>query len=181
MIATLFGQLGTRIFAGLSIVLLLALGVQTWRANHHKDKAEACELARENDRLNYANAAHQAEARAIAAKQATEARYRAEAEKTDVTYQTALAGAQRASDAYARRMRAKAPGGSPGTAPPPADDNGPESPDSAGQDAVVVNRDDFDILVENSVRLKAAHEWAKTLTQGPLPEVEFGTKPNPAH
>ena len=39
----------------------------------------------------------------------------------------------------------------------PADDN------PAGADAIVVSRNDFDIFVENSVRLQQIHEWGESL------------------
>lgn len=48
-------------------------------------------------------------------------------------------------------------------------DNGP------GPEAVVVGRTDYDILVENTVRLEAAHQWGQSLVKDELalPEVGF--------
>lgn len=159
----LFSPIFAKVFGALSIALALGLTVQTLRANHFHADRDRWHAAFDAQKAAYEAAQQEATAKAIAAKLATEARYRAEAEKTDNEYQTALARAQRASDAYAARMRAKASGGAPGRTPSPAPRDGPESPDRPCADAVVVTRDDFDILVENSVRLEAAHEWAKTL------------------
>jgi hypothetical protein len=154
-------------------LLAVAFALQTLRANHYAAKAETCAIARKNDRKAYELASKEAEARAVAQKQAVEASYRAKAERTDDDYQTALSRAQRASDAYARRMRAQVSGGASGSTPASSPSDGPEGPDRSGSDAVVVTRDDFDILVENSVRLEAAHQWAKTLAE-PIPDPAFG-------
>lgn len=169
----LFTPLAAKVLGGLSLVLLTTTGLLWASTSHYKHAAENCAVARENDRKAVELASKEAEAKALAAKQATEAHYRAEAEKTDADYQTALARAQRASDAYAQRMRAQINRGASSGAASPGEGDGPESPDRSGADAVMVGRDDFDILIENSVRLRAAHDWAKTLTQ-PLPAVAFG-------
>lgn len=169
-----FSALTSRIFGGLALVLLLALGVQTARLNIRTGQRDDYKLANETMKKAYAAAEATASAKAIAAKLGAEAGYRVKAEKTDAEYQTALARAQRASDAYAERMRAQVAGSAPRGATAPADGRGPTSPDGPGADAelVAVTRDDFDILVENSVRLEAAHNWAKTLNE-PMPEPEF--------
>lgn len=171
-----FSALTSKIFGGLSIVLLLALGVQTWRVDHYRDDRDQWKLAFNNQKAAYVAAQEAAKAKAIAAKLTAEAAYRQEAEKTDAEYQTALAAAQRASDAYVARMRAEAARGASGRPAAPAPSDGPESPDRPGSDAelVAVTRDDFEIMVENSVRLKAAHDWTKTLNVGPAPDPAFG-------
>lgn len=163
----------SKVLGGLSLALLISLAL-TWQwGKAGWRNAESCQIARANDRKAYELAAKEAEAKAVAAKLATEARYRAAAEKTNGDYQTALARAQRASDAY--RMRNQAARRAPSHATPPADNRSPESPDRSGADAelVAVTRQDFDVLVENSVRLKAAHEWAKTLNVEPVPDPTF--------
>lgn len=157
---------------------LLALAcVLLWvRGNHYRHDRDQWRLAFDNQKAAYIAAEEAAKAKAIAARLTAEAAYRREAEKTDAEYQTALDRAQRASDAYAQRMRTQGARGAPGGPAAPAPSDGPESPDRPGSDAelVAVTRDDFDILVENSVRLKAAHDWAKTLNVDPTPDPAFG-------
>ncbi len=169
MIGALFGQLGTRIFGGLSIALLIACFGLWLRGNHYegqRDKART-ELAQ----MQAAN--REATAKQKAQNLAVEAAYKRKAEETDAQYQKALDSARSASERYALNHRVPAyhRGGGPVA---PAPDQPAPSPDGPRTDAVVVSRDDFDIMVENSVRLQAAHDWAKTLTQDPLPDVEFG-------
>lgn len=166
-----FSVLTSKIFAGLSLVLLLALGAQTLRASHYAQKAEQCEIGRKTDRAAYVQAQKDAEARAIADKQAREARSREQAERTDDDYQTALARARRAADAY--RLRGQAAGRASGKPAGPADDHGPELPSGGTEDAVTVTRHDFDVMIENSVKIRQAWEWAKTLNQEPIPDPAF--------
>lgn len=84
-------------------------------------------------------------------------------------------------DAHAGRMRfnqicRRATAPAPGPDPAPLD-NGP------GADAVVLERRDYDTLIDNTVRLKAAHEWGEALILDgvampmTLPEPAFGTAP----
>lgn len=174
MLAKLFAPTIVKILAGLSALLLVALAVQTIRANHYRDSRDQWKTAFDNQKAATIATQQAAKAKAIAAKLTTEARYRAEAEKANDAYQDMLARAQRASDAYAQRMRAKALGDASGRSPASTPGDGPEGPDRPRADAVVVGRDDFDILVENSVRLKVAHDWAKTLNVDPLPDPAFG-------
>jgi hypothetical protein len=103
--------------------------------------------------------------RAAAAKAAEEQRSLQNAERTDSAYQTELARLRDLAGRYAsaNRVRTKAAYSPPSGTPAPADDHGSQGSDRPGADAVVLDRDDFDIMVENSVRLKAAVEWAKTL------------------
>lgn len=99
--------------------------------------------------------------RAAAAKLAEENRSRLNAERIDNEMDTLRAAARAATERY--RMRSQAANRAPGHPTTPADDNGPQGTDGAGEGAVMVGRSDLDILVENTVRLKAAAEWAKTL------------------
>lgn len=173
MIANFFSSLAAKVLGATSLALLIACAVLWASTSHYKHKFENEHIARENDRKAYELAAKEAEAKAIAAKLATEATYRAKAEEADNDYQTMLARARRAADAYAQRMRAQVARGASGNPASPAPGNSPEGPDGPRADAVVVGRDDFDILVENSVRLKAAHDWAKTLNVEPIPDPAF--------
>lgn len=171
MIGAVFGQLGTKIFGGLSIALLivcLGLWVRGNRFEGQRDKART-EVAQ----MQSAN--REATAKQIAQNLAVEAAYKRKAEETDAQYQVALDRARSASERYAvaNRVRPNSGGSRP---PAPAPDQPAPRPSGPGEkaDMVAVLRSDFDILVENTVRLEAAHSWAKTLTAEPLPEVKFG-------
>lgn len=173
MLAKFFAPMAVKILAGISAFLLILCVGFLIRGNHYRHDRDQWKLAFNNQKAAYVAAQDAAKAQAIAAKMAAEARYRVEAERADNEYQTALARAQRASDAYAARMRPQTTSGASGPASPAPPGDSPQSPDRSRQDAVLVGRDDFDILVENSVRLEAAHNWAKTLNQ-PLPDPAFG-------
>lgn len=158
--------------------LALALGFAAWcwqgwnGAEAQRDEARATIAKMEL-------ASEQARQAQIAANLASEARYRAEAEKTDAEHQKELALARSASDRYARAhgLRAYCAGGS-GQTLAPAEDNAPQGGDRPGDlaNVVVVQRNDYDLLVDNSLRLKAVHDWGQTLVKEGLamPEPKFG-------
>lgn len=153
------------------------LAVACWflweRGNNHEARADNCEIARANDRKAYELASKEAEAKALAARTAEEQRHRANQERSDDELERLRASARAATDRYARLMRSQAAGSASGRTSAPGEDNDPEGPERAGPAAILVARDDLDILVENTVRLEAAHAWAKTLNTEP-PSPEFG-------
>lgn len=156
-------------------LMALACGLLWMRGSHYRDDRDRWHSAFTAQKAAYVAAQEAATAKAIAAKLAAEARYRDQAEKIDVAYREALDDARGASERYARShsVRAESVAGPRSGSTTPADNRHPKEPSRSGPDAVVVGRDDFDILVENSVRLEAAHQWAKTLNQ-PLPDPAFG-------
>lgn len=143
-----------------ALIASLCLNVWLWRG---WDKAEA----------RYANfvakaekASKEARAKQIALNQAMQAKYETLAEKADHAHAIELADARSRAAAYANRngVRSYCQGSagqtsSPAEGPVAPRDNGP------GADAVILNRDDFDQLVENTLRLKAAHEWGESLVR----------------
>lgn len=147
-------------------VLLIAVGVQTIRVEHLQ--AIVAKLRGDNKALRMnldqvKEATQRADKAARDAKARTEAEYKAKAEKADEVYEARLASANARADAYARRMRVNPPGSS-GRPAPSADDNGAGRVEEADQGTfVAVGRADFDILTENTERLKAAREWACSL------------------
>jgi hypothetical protein len=157
-------------------LLALACALLWVRGSHYRDDRDQWKLAFNNQKAAYVAAQEAAKAKAIAAKLAVEAAYSAKAKEADHVYQTALDRAKRASDAYVARMRTQGARGASGGTAAPAQSDGPESPDRPGSDAelVAVTRDDLEIMVENSVRLKAAHDWATTLNVGRAPDPAFG-------
>ncbi len=166
-----FSVLTSKIFAGASIALLIACFGLWLRGNHYegqRDKART-ELAQ----MQAAN--REATAKQKAQNLAVEAAYKRKAEETDAQYQKALDSARSASERYALNHRVPTyhRGGGPVA---PAPDQPAPRPNGPGEtaDMVAIIRSDFDILVENTVRLEAAHSWAKTLTAEPQPEVKFG-------
>lgn len=112
---------------------------------------------------------------ALAAKNAAEIHYRSIAERADNEAETAIADARARADAYARRMRVQGIGCASSRPTSPAEGSGPQSPDRSGEDAglVALTRDDFDALVENTIRLNEAQKWALSLSLDPIPAPEF--------
>ena len=146
-------------------VLLIAVGVQTIRIEHlqtlvAKLRGDNKALRLDLDRV--AEATKIADKRAREAKAAAEAEYKRKAELTDAKHQSELAEARRRASAYADRNRVPAPpGGSPRQSAPASGSDTPEGSNGSRDDSgVVVTRADFDTLVDNSLRLKAAHDWA---------------------
>lgn len=150
-------------------VLLIAVGVQTIRVERlqtivakltGQNKALRLDLDRVREMTELADR------KAREAKAAAEAEYKRKAEITDAKHQTELAEARRRASAYADRNRVPAPpSGRPSSgASPAADRDGSQGTDRPGVDSgVVVTRADFDTLVDNTLRLKAAREWACSL------------------
>lgn len=111
-------------------------------------------------------ASKEARAKQIALNQAVQAKYETLAEKADHAHAIELADARSRAAAYASRNGVRSycqsSAGQASSAP-----EGPVAPrdNGPGADAVILNRDDFDQLVENTLRLKAAHEWGESLVK----------------
>lgn len=154
--------------------LCLALAVQTWRLSGVKRSltdARATIVQMETA----SKAARQAQ---IALNQATEAAYKAEAERTDHAHTLALNDALRRSAAYAdrNRLHAHCSGSSgPGAA---AAGSASEGGHGTSSDALVVTRSDFDTLNANTVRLKAINEWGQRLIEQGLAVPSQAAKPD---
>lgn len=151
----------------LALPLLIAVAIQTYRLN----SAKADLLEKQAIISNMETASKAAKAAQIALNQATEAAYKAEAERTDREYSLALNDALRLANAYADRNRVRSvcegiarQAGSATEGAVAARDNGP------GADAIVVSRADFDALNENTLRLKAVNEWGQRLIDQGLAE-----------
>jgi hypothetical protein len=147
--------------------LCLALAWQTYQVSRWKGREAKAQATIAQMQL----ASEQARAAQIALNQATEAKYRTLAEIADHAHEKELADARSRAAAYAGRngLRSYCQGsagqaGSPAEGPVAPGDNGP------GADAVVLNRNDFDQLVENTLRLKAAHDWGLAMVREGLAE-----------
>lgn len=138
--------------------LVLALGVSHCSDRRHirqRDEARATVAQMEL-------ASKQARDAQIAANLATEARYRAQAEKADHAYQIALQDAQRASERYiaANRVRPNGSRSASGAAAP-AEGDVAVSGDRSGipPNMVAVTADDVRICTANTLRLEAVRDW----------------------
>lgn len=127
-----------------------------WRADHQR--LVACQSGRAADRAAYVTAQAAATKRAIDEKRTTEARHEQARKESDNALAVARADARRRLADWMRTHAAdqghSGRANLPGTAQSAASDHGP------GADAFVVGSDDLAICTDNSVRLKAARDWA---------------------
>ena len=181
MTGTLIGAvlIGVRRIAGnpwLALAAVLALAVLalfgTNRvAIHQRDQARA-ELVRERegrkaDRGAYVQAQQAAAILAEQQRAAAETRYRQLAERADTNALASLdlARARAADYVAAQRLRVAQPGRPSSRAAIAPEGDAAQGADRPGADAVFLAREDFDIMVENTVRLQAVREWALGLEQ----------------
>jgi hypothetical protein len=173
MIGALFSQLGTRIFGGLSILLLTALAVQTIRADHYHDKAESCEAGRKAEREAYAAAQVEAKAKQDALNSSIRATYKAAAEETDREHAKALQVAHSAAERFiAGRLLPRAQGatGRPGAAAQGAGSGVPDEP-AADAELVAVTAGDVRVCSGAYEYAASAHQWAQRLIREGVAEV----------
>lgn len=144
------------------VALLLALA-WTW---HGKSKAiEQRDVARAevvSQRYKFEQAQQEAEAKAIAAKLAQEAKDEQRRKDADNALKQDLADDRRRADVYAGRMRCQAPRSAPSGANLSSAPEAPQVVAGPGvtTELVGITRDDFDICTINSRRLQNAHDWA---------------------
>ena len=150
-----------------AIVALLALsGWQTWRLSTVKQSLTTARAELVSQRYKFEQAIAANLAAQVAQKRELEAKLAAQA-KENAYVEKALRAelGARAAD-YANRMRldkvCRSAAPSPGKDSPAPVDNGP------GSDAVVLERRDYDILIDNTVRLEAVHQWGKSLVKDGL-------------
>lgn len=144
--------------------LLIYVMIERGNARHFKKLWQAEQSVHAADILKWKAASEEATRRATAEKQAEDARTAQIKDKADANLTDARDDARRAADAYARLHAATAnnqgrPGGtdlSVITSAAPLDHG-------LGADAVMVSRADFDLLNDNTVRLKNAHDWGMAL------------------
>lgn len=156
--------LAALLFVGFATQTIRIEGFNVWPIKHEGFKAANERMRHDLDEIE--KSTKEADRKAREAKAAAEAEYKRKAELTDAKHQSELAEARRRASAYADRNRVPAPpSGRPSSgASPSADCNGAPCPDRSGADSgVVVTRADFDVMVDNTLRLKAAREWACSL------------------
>lgn len=170
------------VIAALAVALVLAWNSRNgWKkaAGSWRETAGTWQTAFDTQKAGFEAMQSAARVRAEAARIETESRFRTLAERADhadteiADLRAAAARFARANHADGLRARAgtdQADAG--GTAA--ATEAGTASGDNrSGDDAVVVPRGDFDALVENTIRLKQAHDWGEGLiTEGLAAKLE---------
>lgn len=152
-----------------AIIGLACLSAWLWTGWDKADaRADKYAAAIQTERAAYTKAQNEANARAIAAVKAQEARYKEQANNADRSYKEALADANSALDRYIATNRVRRAGtadSSPGgtTASPQGD--AAESGDGPGATSfmVAVTPDDLRICTVNTERLIAVKAWADGL------------------
>ena len=127
-----------------------------WRADHQR--LVSCQAGRAADRKAYIAAQVAATNRAIDEKRTTEARQEQARKDSDNALAIARADARRRLADWMRTNAAHQ--GHPGSADMPGTAETAESDNRRDPAAFVVGSDDLAICTDNSVRLKAARDWA---------------------
>ncbi len=171
--AFLTSPLALKLLAGL---LLAALW---WRGSHYRDDRDRWREAFSAQKQATIATAAAARAKAVAARISTENTYAElarRADNADAEIDDLRTRARRYADA--RRLRPESAGNARGGPAAAGEAGVAESGDGPGGDAglLVVTRADFDILVENTARLKRVNTWGRDMIDAGLaiPEVEFG-------
>ena len=158
----------------LAVAILLAALAFAWNsrsgwkqaAGSWRETAVSWRTAFATQKAAFAAAEAAARAKAEAQKIRTESRFRTLAERADhADEEIADLRAAAARFAGANRLRAPARAAEAGAGRTAAAAQGDAAPSDrrSGDDAIVVPRGDFDVLVENTIRLKQAHDWGESL------------------
>ncbi len=160
------------LFVILPLATLLALShCSDKRHTRQRDEARAT-LAQNEVKYETNLAQQKAQIEALKASYADKA-------KENVRVETQIRTVYRdRADAYADRMRKGKVCGSAPVAP--SEGPNPAQPDGPSGAAVILERRDYDILVENSARLEAAHRWALSLIEDGTAEAIKAGVPEPA-
>lgn len=149
---------GLGLFGALAF-LGLALAASHYRHAYHAEKA-----LRKAQEASYVAAQAQATLIAKQALDAAEARYRSKANDADKAFQSKLADARGATDAYvsSHRVRWEAPSRDASGTPSPAESGSAQGGNGPGAAPfmVAVTEDDIHVCTVNTQRLEAAREWA---------------------
>lgn len=163
-----FSGLTAKIYGGIAIAAITFGAVQTVRIEGLRIWPLKIEgYAAANARLTAEKAAYiaaqrEAEAKAIAAKLAQEAKDEQRRKTADEHLKQDLADDRRRTDDYARRMRYQAPRSAPSGTDLPSGTEAPQVADRSSDVAelVGITRTDLEICTVNSRRLLNAHDWA---------------------
>ena len=163
-----------KVLGGLSLGLALALaftviwGRAGWRT------AESYQLAHRLQKEAYQSAQAAARNKALAQRIRTENRYAELSRQADYA-ENQVADLRAAADRFGR-LRAGAARGAPGRSPATAPGYPAQDRDRPGTDAVVLTKPEYEILVENTLRLERVKRWGDALIMEKLalPEAAFG-------
>ncbi len=161
----MIGLLLTRWKWGLGIAGALAFLGLALAANHYRHAYHAEKALRKADRAAYGQAQTEAALIAQRALEATEARYRRQADEADRNHNAGLADARSRTDAYLARMRTKAASCPASGAVAPAEDHGAGVPAPVPQELVLVDSADVQRAAEWQTYGLACRAWALTITE----------------
>ncbi len=148
-------------------VSLLACGL-LWRSGEHaRDQRDGARAELADQRAAYANAQVEAARLAIAAKAATEARYKAHAQEIDREHETQLADARSDVDRYiaSQRVRGKAVASAGSKTAVAPGDSHPGVPAGLPTDHVAVAESDLRACAAATAYALDAREWALGLAK----------------
>jgi len=158
-----------------AVIALCGLSLWLWHGKSVQHRGWVAEIAARNaDKVQWqANLAAQ-----IAQVKAQEAKSAAQA-KDNAHVETEIRTVYRdRGNANAERMRfdkvCRSPASSPGQDSPAPVDHGP------GPDAVLLERRDYDLLIDNTARLEAVHQWGEALLKDGTAVKAENVFPDPA-
>ena len=139
-----------------AVIVLLCASLWLWRGKSHAENELTSTIAA------YTAAQIEAEQLAIAARDKQEQQYKDKAHAADLKYTETLADAGDAAARFISSHRLRPQGQCAASkATTPAESGGAESAVGSGEGAFVAVADsDIHICTENTLRLKAAHDWA---------------------
>jgi len=152
---------------GLGIAGALAVFGLIAASWHYRHAYHAEQALRAADKAAYVNAQAQAQAKALAALQATEAAYRSKADASEQTYRSKLADARGLADSYIalHRVRVETPSRVASGPASSAQGGSASVPADMPADAVMVSAGDVQACTAASTYALGAHEWALSLTK----------------
>ncbi|NDE16623.1 hypothetical protein EBZ80_17000 [bacterium] len=160
----MIGLLLTRWKWGIGLFGALAFLGLALAANHYRHAYHAEKALRAADRALYIQMQYTAQSKAVAALQATEARYKRNADNADQAFQSKLADARRSADQYVLTHRVRGTfASSTGRAVASAEGRGPGVPASLPADAVMVSESDVQACTDAVTYGIGAHDWAASL------------------
>lgn len=142
--------------------VVAALALSWWLYHGKQDALDERDAALAQNAQILA-ASKEAERLAIAAREATERRYRDIANAIDKEHEAALADARDATDAYIVRMRTKATSCPSGSAVAASQGGGAGLPEITTTSTVLVEESDVRICGDLYTYANAAHDWASGL------------------
>ena len=150
------------------VASLCLAGWLWWGKGKAIDQRDAAVAGRRADRAAYTAAQAEAQRLALAAKAATEARYKANAERVQNAYEAKFADVRSAAASFidANRLRPGGVGGSPGQAASATDHRNPRVPVDVSASALVAVSDvDVQRCSDTAAYAVAAREWALGLAK----------------